>query len=41
MHMILKGMIMIQSSEAIKLEALIYAVLDKYFANPVSGATTR
>ncbi len=38
--MILQGKTMIQNFEAAQLEALIHGVLEKYFANPVFGATT-
>ena len=38
--MILQGETMLLNSEAKELEVLIYGVLEKYFANPASGATT-
>ncbi len=38
--MIQKEEIMIQKSEAKELEALIYGVLEKFFSNPASGATS-
>jgi len=34
----LRGKIMIQSFEANELEALVYGVLEKFFARPVFGA---
>ncbi len=38
--MIQKEKTMIQKSEAKELEALIYGVLEKFFSNPASGATS-